>query len=77
METKTYTDSRINNCLAFYQYMQIANEYLQMAFGGDRVLGGATMRWETFETMSYRRGNLPQVDIVIDYAKQTITLSTR
>lgn len=75
MKTFTFTDKRISRELCMYQYEEIADEYLQREFGR-RVSGGCSMTWETFETQSYAKDRTEkQIDVVIDYIKQTITLS--
>lgn len=74
---KTFTDHRINNMLCMYQYEKIANEYCQREFGRN-ISGGCSMKWETFETQSYAKDRTEkQIDICINYEKQTITLKTR
>ena len=74
---KTFTDRRISRELCMYQYEEIANEYLQKEFGR-KVNGGCSMEWEKFETQSYAKDRTEkQINVVIDYLKQTITLSHR
>lgn len=72
---KTFTDNRISRDLCVYQFNDIANEYLQREFGRE-VNGGCSMTWTEFETQSYAKDRTEkQINVVIDYLKQTITLS--
>ena len=74
---KTFKDTRINNMLCMYEYEEIANEYCQREFGRN-INGGCRMGWETFTTKSYAKDYTEkQIDIIIDYAKQTVTLSMK
>ena len=74
---KTYTDHRISRDLCVMQFNEIANEYLQKEFGRE-VNGGSTMTWDYFETQSYAKDRTEkQINVMIDYVRQTITLSHR
>jgi hypothetical protein len=74
---KTIYDSRISRDLCMYQFEELANEYLQKEFGR-QVKGGCSMTWYTFKTQSYAKDHTEkQINVLIDYDKQTITLSHR
>ena len=69
-----YSDSRINNQHCAKWYQDLADEYL--ANFGRVSSGGHIMSYETFKTWSYApTQNDKQIDVEIDYAKQTITLN--
>lgn len=69
----TFTDKRISRNCDMGTFHDIANEYLQKYY--NRTSSGCVMNYHYFKTCSYRRfANDKQVDVVIHYLSQTITL---
>lgn len=74
MGKMTYSDNRITNNHNAKWYQDLADEYL--AKFGRKSSGGHIMSCDTFKAWSYAptRGD-KQIEVVIDYAKQTITFT--
>lgn len=70
----TFTDKRISRNCDMGTFHDIANEYLQKYYNRTPS-SGCVMNYHYFKTCLYRRfANDKQVDVVIHYESQTITL---
>ncbi len=71
--TTTKHDSRINRDNDAFTFLQLCREFTNREFNG-----GWQMSWNEFKTSSYRnsrKGIYTQVDVLLDFNTNTITIT--
>lgn len=78
--TTTFKDPRFNRNHCAAEYMEFCKEYINEKLGinKDMSKSGHTMSWDNFKTRAYATNeDKTQVDCLIDFNANTITLTTK